>query len=71
MGFFLLLYMIFGTGRQVRQKPGSRVEGKRLYPGRQLAGFAADTRPDKIMHRESIILTAQQISDIAVYLAAQ
>ena len=44
---------------------------RRLSVERQLAYFAANTRTIEVMHRESVSLTARQISDISAYLAAQ
>lgn len=44
---------------------------RHLYLERQLAAFAADTRPNALMHKETMNLTRQQISNISAYLAAQ
>ena len=44
---------------------------RRLSLERQLADFAADTRPNALMHKETMNLTRQQISEISAYLAAQ
>ena len=60
---------------------GARAEGSGTTPRlagqrrssleHQLASFAADTRPNALMHKETMNLTAPQISDVAAYLAAQ
>ena len=60
---------------------GARAEGAgttprlagqgRLYLERQLASFAANTRPDGLMHQEAMGLTDRQIGDVSAYLAAQ
>jgi len=44
---------------------------RRLSLERQLADFAADTRPNALMHKETMNLTRSQISEISAYLAAQ
>jgi cytochrome c553 len=43
----------------------------RLSLERQLAYYAADTRVDTVMHQESTNLTAQQMTAVSAYLAAQ
>jgi cytochrome c553 len=43
----------------------------RLYLERRLAHYATDARVDMVMHQEAINLTAQQMTAISAYLAAQ
>jgi cytochrome c553 len=43
----------------------------RLSLERQLSYYAADTRVDTVMHQESTNLTAQQMTAVSAYLAAQ
>jgi len=43
----------------------------RLSLERQLEYYAADTRVNVVMHQESMNLTAQQMTEVSAYLAAQ
>jgi cytochrome c553 len=43
----------------------------RLYLERRLAHYATDARVDMVMHQEAINLTAQQMTAVSAYLAAQ